>query len=150
MQLRTLWTSNDSDPVGKVIQVPDLFASPATEFPVFQTRFTESKLQQLERWGKEHKALAARQDQYVLHHLCRAFVTEMKALSCIRLQEQDPVCEKLNHAFDVLVGMRCLQFIRITADVLAEPNTFAITAVYQYPTSLRPHTIHVCNLPDDK
>ncbi len=142
MQLHTLWLSSEEEPEAVPVDAASLFEEPVKEFPVFNPPYTESKLDQMARWLREHKDLARRQDAFVLRHLCHAVVTELKATEYTFAPD---FREKLSHAFDPLIATRHLQFINITVAASLDTEKFGLTAVYQYLASSRTHTIHVRN-----
>ncbi len=141
------WVLTDLDVVGQAVEVPDLVL--ATEFPVFQKRFTESKLVELERWGREHKDLAAQQDAFILRLLCSAYASVMK---CQPPLDAAAFASQMSHAFDSLVAQRHIQYMRISSPHWGSDiqESYPITAVYQYMVSMKIHTLHIAYVPSDQ
>lgn len=50
------------------------------EFPVFKKIYTETRTQSLERWGREHKDLAANRDCFVAHKAASAFYASIASM----------------------------------------------------------------------
>lgn len=147
MKVTSLWVSGDHDVAGRVIQATELITE--DKFPEFQTCFTESRRVELERWNREHKDLAARQDAFMLNFLC---LTYCDILSSLLPENIEALAPKMGHAFDSLVAQRHIQYMRIFADSREDVSSEAhpITAVYQYMVSMKIHTIHISNASSDQ